>query len=236
MKKFISILLTLSMCLCLASCSLISEKTTNYEKINSENLPDEQAEIVALYNYCLENSDTLKRTEYQRALMYCNAKLMSKDINICEFFPDINDIVGIDDTNEADSTLTPLDETQVKSATLIEKNESTATYKIVLNDIISDQTVKSGQGGYWDILEFQEISDLIITSTAQIGVDGVEVGNEMVINLTEGTLQVVIDLDSKKIISAEGSYKEGGTGKIKYAVISANVDLQVEQKMSFTSK
>ncbi|MCM1113872.1 MAG: hypothetical protein NC397_00085 [Clostridium sp.] len=198
MKKFISILLTLTICLCLASCSLMSGKTTNYEKINSENLPDEQAEIVALYNYCLENSDTLKRTEYQRALMYCNAKLINKDINICEFFPDINDVVGIDDTNEADSSLASLDEAQVKSAALIEKSESTATYKIELTDAVSDQTVKSGQGGYWDILEFQEISDLIVTSTAQIGVEGVEVGDEMVINLTEGTLQVVIDLDSKK--------------------------------------
>lgn len=237
MKKFLAIILTLAMCLCLASCSFITNKTDkNFNNLNNENLPEEQADIIELYNSCLENTETLKRTGYQRTLLYCNAKMASKDINICEFFPNIKDAVDVSDTSEAVSNLAALDDTKVNSASLIEKNDSTATYKIELNDTSSDQTVKSGQGGYWDILEFQEIKDLIVNSTSQIGVEGVEVGDEMQINLTEGVLKVVIDLQSQKIISVEGTYKEGGTGKIKYAVISTNVDLQVEQKMSFTSK
>lgn len=233
MKKICIILLSITMCFCFASCSSISEKTGG--QIKSDNLPEEQTDIVELFNSCLENSDTLKRTNYQRSLLYCNAKMMNRDINICEFFPDINDIVGINDTNEAGNDLAVLDESQVKCANILEKNEKTATYKIELNDAISDQNITSGQGGYWGVLEFDEISELIVSSTSQIGVDGVEVGDEMTINLTEGILQVVIDLDSGKIISAECSYKEGGTGKIKYAVISTNVDLQVEQKMTYAS-
>lgn len=237
MKKILVILLALTLCLTFASCSFITDKTnTDSKEINSKNLPEEQADIIELYNSCLENTETLKRTGYQRTLLYCNAKMASKNIDICEFFPNIKDAVNVNDTSEEVSNLAALDDTKVNSASLIEKNNSTATYKIELNDASSDQTVKSGQGGYWDILEFQEIKDLIVNSTSQIGVEGVEVGDEMQINLTEGVLNVVIDLQSKKIISVEGTYKEGGTGKIKYAVISTNVDLQVEQKMSFTSK
>lgn len=236
MKKTLVIFLALTLCLTLASCSFIADKTnTDSKKISSENLPEEQADIIELYNSCLENTETLKRTEYQRTLLYCNAKMMSRDIDICEFFPDINDAVGINDTTPTENDLTALDASQVKSAALTEKTENTATYKIELNDASSDQTIKSDQDGYWGVLEFEEISELIVSSTAQIGVDGVEVGEEMDINLTEGTLEVVIDLDTQKVISVDGSYKEGGTGKIKYAVVSTNVDLQVEQTMRYSS-
>lgn len=265
MKKSLIIPLAFILCFTFASCSFKSDKTTDLPETTTEEvsekqtdiseppvtssntaapnvtsaskaLPENKADIVELFNTCLKNTSTLKRTSYQRTLLYCNATMMSRNVDICEYFPDIKNAAGTNDTSTAKNDLVALSDAQVKSAVLLDKNDKTATYKINLKDVNTDQTIQSGQGGYWGVLEFKEISELIVSSTAQVGVNGVEVGNKMNINLTEGVLQVVIDIDSKKIISVEGTYKEGGTGEIKYSIVSTNVDLQVEQKMSYSAK
>lgn len=199
----------------------------------AKNVPTESGAIIALYNSAITSSPNLKQTSYKRELIYCHTVVLRQNIDLIDMFPDVKDVAGEDDTNEAPHNLVKLSSDNVSSAKLTEQNGNIATYDIRLQPATATQDMSQGHGGYPGLVLSPEVTRLIGEVTAKIGFPGVKVKDDMQFKLTDGKIIIKIDTVKKQILSADVTYKQGGNATASFAAFNAATELTVSQAYTY---